>query len=518
MKNWLAHALSLTEVRDQTELTQRYKAALHELSAVSNTWVLVPDVQGRHLELVGSVRGQAWKVDDFSHPFSHVLQSSSPMQLTKTQLLYWQENTFFTELAAQCQVYEEVLIVPLPLEAKKVKVLVMVTAKSLALTAMMEDKYWQQFSALFINCWQTICDLGEEKNRKTVLSASITSIRTKEHRRELSKSLQTRLIGGSEVMHSLRKQVIMAAQSQLNVLIHGETGTGKELVARAVHDASPRKDKAFIAINCAAIPENLLESELFGHVKGAFSGADQHKQGLFFGAHDGTLFLDEIGDLPLPLQAKLLRVIESHSFRPVGGKEEIQVNFRLVAATHVSLNEKIREQGFRQDLFYRLEQFPIKVPALRQRIEDLPELINHFITVYNQHQKTRIVGVCYAVLDKLKHHRFPGNVRELRNLIEYACALTGDDEEISLGKILRHERDIESISECRTKDSSVDSGDMSSLNLKNINDLRRAVQRFEYSVIRLRLEKFDGNRSMAAKSLGLPKRTLAHKCLKLEIE
>jgi sigma-54-specific transcriptional regulator len=375
------------------------------------------------------------------------------------------------------------------------------------------DPHWQQFSALFINCWQMISDLWQETRQKSALTASVNSIRDKEHRRELAQALQSTLIGQSDIMHSLRKEVVIAAQSNLNVLVHGETGTGKDLVANAVHDCSTRRNKPFVAINCAAIPESLLESELFGHAKGAFSGADRAKNGLFAEADGGTLFLDEIGDLPLTLQAKLLRVLESRCFRPVGGKEEIQVDFRLVAATHVSLNRKIQENAFRQDLYYRLEQFPIHVPALRQRLDDLPQLVDYFITAYNRSRNTRITSASACVMEWLNEHPFPGNVRELRNLIEYACALTDDDQAIAKQNLLN--RELEEMPN-PTEQSPLEEG-IGSINVRTINDLKQAVQSFEYEVISSRLEKFGGNRSMAAKSLGIPKRTLAHKCLKMEI-
>jgi sigma-54-specific transcriptional regulator len=207
-------------------------------------------------------------------------------------------------------------------------------------------------------------------------------------------------------------------------MIQGETGTGKELVAQAVHDFSSRADQPFIAINCAAIPENLLESELFGYRKGAFSGAETDKQGLITQADGGTLFLDEIGDMPLVLQAKLLRVLETRMFRPVGGKEELSSDFRLVSATHMSLLEQVRKKTFRQDLYYRLFQYPIRVPALTERTEDIELLGQHFVRLFNQAHGTDIRGIHYRAIDSLKRHGFPGNVRELKHLVEFGCAQT----------------------------------------------------------------------------------------------
>ncbi|MEJ2043850.1 MAG: sigma 54-interacting transcriptional regulator [Reinekea sp.] len=518
MKNWLKHAVSLTEVSDRAELVQRYTAALCQLMPLSRAWVLAPDLQGAQLEMVGIDSSPAFKVNDFDHPFSHVLRAPAPMLLDDSQLPYWQKNADFTGQIAKRERDDGVLITPLPPNASKIRVLLMVLGKPATLDTLANNICWNHFNTLFTNCWQMLSELSREVSQRSVLKASINHIRLKEHRQGLSQSLQSQLIGSSKVMHSLRSQIVVAAQSQLNVLVQGETGTGKELVAKAIHDVSPRQGKPFVAINCAAIPESLLESELFGHVKGAFSGADRNKPGLFAQADGGTLFLDEIGDLPLPLQAKLLRVLESRCFRPVGGKEEIEVDFRLVAATHVALRARTQEQLFRQDLYYRLEQFPIRVPTLYQRTEDLPELVRHFVSLYNQRRDTRITGVQNEVFEWLSQHAFPGNIRELRNLIEYACALTGNDEDITLEKLLSREMEPASVPVSSGNAARPGHAPIASASLITTNDLKQAVQSFEYNLIRSRLDTFDGNRSMTAKSLGIPKRTLAHKCLKLEIE
>jgi len=276
---------------------------------------------------------------------------------------------------------------------------------------------------------------------------------------------------------------------------------------------SVRKQKAFVAINCAAIPENLLESELFGYAKGAFSGATRAKAGLLAEADGGTLFLDEIGDMPLPLQAKLLRLLESRKYRPVGGKEEVASDFRLVAATHVHLKKRVEKGEFRSDLFYRLNQYPLYLPSLVERKEDLQELVAHFVRIYNERQGCKITGVRYAVLQYLREYDFPGNVRELRNIVEYACAQTPVGEEIDVialkTQVLEDEEGKGCVSLLQKTEGQAYS---------QIKNLRQALLRYETAIIKSRLAQYDGNKAKAATSLSLPLRTLAHKCRKLEIQ
>jgi formate hydrogenlyase transcriptional activator len=208
------------------------------------------------------------------------------------------------------------------------------------------------------------------------------------------------------------------------VLVLGETGTGKELIARAIHNLSSRRDRAFVKLNCAAIPLGLLESELFGHERGAFTGAIAQKTGRFELAHKGTLFLDEVGDIPLELQAKLLRVLQEQEFERLGSNRTHKVDVRLIAATHRDLPAMVRQATFREDLYYRLKVFPIDVPPLRQRIEDIPKLVWHFTELYARRMNKRIDEIPSEIMDALVRYRWPGNVRELQNFIERAVILS----------------------------------------------------------------------------------------------
>jgi two-component system response regulator PilR (NtrC family) len=228
-------------------------------------------------------------------------------------------------------------------------------------------------------------------------------------------------------MQSVYELISQVAATKTNVLIVGESGTGKELVARAIHAESDRHDKAFVAVNCAAIPENLLESELFGHVKGAFTGAVQNKEGLFEVADGGTLFLDEVGDLTPPLQVKLLRAIQEKTIRRVGGTNDRRVDARILAATNRRLEDEVMAGRFREDLYYRLNVIQMPLPSLRDRMEDLPLLAQYFVEKYTRELDKPLRGLSDETLRRLAEYRFPGNVRELENIIERAVALSQDE-------------------------------------------------------------------------------------------
>jgi DNA-binding NtrC family response regulator len=236
-----------------------------------------------------------------------------------------------------------------------------------------------------------------------------------------------RIIGEDGKLRQVSQQLHRAAATDATVLLEGESGTGKELFARALHALSPRAEGPFVAINCAAIPETLLETELFGHEKGAFTGAVQRKPGRFEIAHRGTLFLDEIGDLPLPLQAKILRVLEEKQFERVGGTQSLHVDVRIVAATNRHLKQRVAERQFREDLYFRLSVFPITIPPLRERGDDVLILARHFVDKFCRDMNKSVLAIAPASIDELRTYPWPGNVRELQNCIERAVILTEGD-------------------------------------------------------------------------------------------
>jgi formate hydrogenlyase transcriptional activator len=244
------------------------------------------------------------------------------------------------------------------------------------------------------------------------------------------------IIGESAVLKRILKQVETVAPTDSTVLIQGETGTGKELIARAIHNLSGRRERTFVKMNCAAIPTGLLESELFGHEKGAFTGAIAQKIGRFELAHQGTIFLDEVGDIPPELQSKLLRVLQEQEFERLGSTKTIKVNIRLVAATNRDLTQMVSDKQFRSDLYYRLNVFPITLPSLRERPEDIPLLVRYFAQKYSQRMDKRIETIPADALAALSKYHWPGNIRELENLIERSVILShGPDLRVPLGEL-----------------------------------------------------------------------------------
>jgi two-component system response regulator PilR (NtrC family) len=240
-------------------------------------------------------------------------------------------------------------------------------------------------------------------------------------------SIQRPLLGKSPQIEALKKMIVRVASSKTNILIIGESGTGKELVARALHELSPVRSGPFVAVNCGAIPESLIESELFGHKKGSFTGAIADKQGLFEVADGGTLFLDEIGELPLTMQVKLLRAIQDRQIRRVGGNETIKIDLRIVAATNKNLEEGVKKGTFREDLYYRLNVILLETPPLRERVGDIEELAQVFFKRFNEKQKRNLEGFTPEAIEVVLAHRWPGNIRELENVMERVVTLEGSN-------------------------------------------------------------------------------------------
>jgi two-component system response regulator PilR (NtrC family) len=314
------------------------------------------------------------------------------------------------------------------------------------------------------------------------------------------------LIGKSPKMQRVYELVEKVSQTKANVLITGESGTGKELVAKAIHYNSARKDQSFVTLNCGAIPENLLESELFGHMKGSFTGAIANKRGLLEMAAGGTLFMDEIGELPLPLQVKLLRVIQEREFKRVGGTEDIKVDVRIISASNQDLQQKVAQSSFREDLFYRLNVIQIKLPPLRERKEDIPLLVNHFVRKYSAETGKEIEGVTSEALELLLSYDFAGNVRELENIIERSITL-----ETSPSITDRH---IRSYLNERMMSKSIPP----TLEIPEEGiDLNKVVEDLEKAFILKALEHAEGVKKKAAELLGMNFRAMRYKLAKYDL-
>jgi DNA-binding NtrC family response regulator len=310
-------------------------------------------------------------------------------------------------------------------------------------------------------------------------------------------SWRKHIVGSSKAIMRTIEIIRLVGSRRSTILITGETGTGKEMVAKAIHLASPRAQQPLVAVNCNALPENLLEAELFGHVKGAFTGAIQHRVGRFEQANKGSLFLDEVGDLPLDIQTKLLRVLQEREFQRVGSSETIRVDVRLIAATNVDLVQKIREGKFREDLYYRLNVVPIAAPALRDRLEDIPVLARHFVEKICQQEDIPLRRLSPETLERLKNCPWPGNVRQLENAVEMAVALSGTRETL-------YPSDFP-LPLQRAPASAIQT-----------NDFEQTVGRIERQILGDALKKANGNKTVAAEMLGLKRTTLAAKLKSLE--
>lgn len=320
---------------------------------------------------------------------------------------------------------------------------------------------------------------------------------------------RTSLVGSSPAMDQVASLIGLIAPRRSTVLILGETGVGKEVVARCIHRASPRSGRPMVAVNCPAIPEDLLEAELFGHVKGAFTGALNHRVGLFEQAHESTVFIDEIGDLPLELQAKLLRALQEREFRRVGGTETVKVDVRVIAATNVDLMEKVKQGKFREDLYYRLNVVPITVPPLRNRQSDIPRLVYHFIKKVCDQESLPFKSVSEEAMARLCEYHWPGNVRQLENNVEMAVVLCGDravlgSADFSLPSDLPRRRSLDLHSEqiITLPDSGL--------------DFEQVIGRIELNLLGQALQRTKGNKKAAANILGLKRTTLAAKLKSLE--
>lgn len=315
--------------------------------------------------------------------------------------------------------------------------------------------------------------------------------------------VDSRLLGESPPMKTLRKQILKLARSQAPVYISGESGSGKELVARLIHEQGSRGEQPFVPVNCGAIPSELMESEFFGHKKGSFTGAIEDKQGLFQAANGGTLFLDEVADLPLPMQVKLLRAIQEKAVRAVGGQQELVVDVRILCATHKDLAGEVAAERFRQDLYYRLNVIELRVPALRERREDITLLADIMLKRLAEGTGLSPAKLDDDALEKLKSYRFPGNVRELENMLERAYTLCEDDRI--------------SASDLRLADSSPIS-ENGEVNLAQIDNLEDYLEAIERKLIMQALEETRWNRTAAAQRLGLSFRSMRYRLKKLGID
>jgi DNA-binding NtrC family response regulator len=339
----------------------------------------------------------------------------------------------------------------------------------------------------------SLANAAEEKRRR---------VRARQ-RAAAPETWRTLLVGDSLAMERVVETIRLIGPRRCTVLIAGETGTGKEMVARAIHQASPRANQPLVAVNCSALPEHLLEAELFGHVKGAFTGAINARIGRFEQANRGTLFLDEIADMPIELQAKILRVLQDREIQRLGSSETIKADVRVIAATNVNLLERVRQGKFREDLYYRLNVVPVIVPPLRQRDSDIPQLVEHFIRKVCQMEDIPEKSLAPETLARLRACPWPGNVRQLENSVEMAVAMSGDRAVLYAGDFgLPNAASSRAVALGQPAAPEGDAGYM---------DFESAVSQFERSMLERALVKTSGNKTAAAELLGLKRTTLIMK-------
>lgn len=340
-----------------------------------------------------------------------------------------------------------------------------------------------------------------------LINKALASRTLEEENRELKEALfkekfeQGQLLAESEKMKSIMKTVEQIAASSATVLIEGESGTGKELIAHRIHELSPRSQKPFVAVHCAALTESLLASELFGHEKGAFTGASERKVGRFERAHNGTLFLDEVGEISAETQVKLLRVLQEREFERVGGSKTIRVDVRLICATNKNLLEEVRAGRFREDLYYRLNVIYLKVPALRERRSDIPVLAKSFLDHFSRLNSKKIRAIEPEAMESLQNYNWPGNVRELKNIMERMVVLA-QGESLSLAHIPE---------DVRQGRSSAGSQGPAAGAVSPVLPPTAQLEDMEKEFIRTKLQEAHGNKSLAAKKLGISRRTLYRK-------
>jgi DNA-binding NtrC family response regulator len=346
--------------------------------------------------------------------------------------------------------------------------------------------------------------LSTDKLLLTVQNALRIQRLEQENRQLRQKLGDTQIVYSGEKMRKLMAQVARVAASESRVCILGETGTGKELIARAIHEKSNRSEGPYITLNCAAVPAELIESELFGHEKGSFTGAANRHLGKFEQANEGTLFLDEIGDMPLPMQAKLLRVLEQGDVERIGGDKPVKVNVRVIVATHRNLEEQVRQGGFRQDLFHRVYVFPLALPPLRERVEDIPALATHFAAQISKQNGWKEVSFAPDAIQALQSHSWPGNIRELRNVIERVLLFT--------------EGEVITAATVRTALPAASASVGSNASAGSSGTLSHRVEEFERQMILEEIKRQNYHITNTAKALGLERSHLYKKCQQLGID
>lgn len=453
----------------------------------------------------------AFSLENTSNPVVYSLISNKPYIARKLNTLRNVELDL-QRLIKTVSADSTMLCYPFKYGADKSEYSVFVFFAQVSAAEKINDPIYRRLLGI-MSCIMGIYELAERKDKeKKIMQCDLTNLSKNNIQKSVREQIAKEYIGKSKPISVVWDLLARAAAaSEVSVLLRGETGTGKDLAASLIHRHSKRSQGRFVVVNCAAIPEHLLESELFGYCKGAFTGAIQNKLGLIKQADGGTLFLDEIGDLSEILQAKLLRVLQEKCFTPIGADKEEYSDFRLITATHRPLEEWIEKDKFRRDLFYRINQFNITIPVLTDRAEDIPVLVDFFTNAYMQENTAHISGYENSAKELLHDYHYPGNIRELKNIVFQACMFVGADNLVT-------QDNIQDLLHKLTEDHPATEQTYEHV-MKQISgkSLPEATEHFERKIIRMALQSSGGSRSIAADTLGIPKRTLAHKCKKWRI-
>lgn len=471
---------------------------------------LIPYSIGKSIEKIDV----EFDVVDFSHPFSHVIQSRENKMLSYQSLIIWGHDGFQQLVAlANWDNLKQYMIIPIISDSSQLTAMLFLEKLENEQCVSMDTFQW----IIEVFCFQlnTLKQSQIMMNDKKQLMNNLKDLTDSEKKKQCFQLIKSHIIGKSQAMLDLFQHMSRISYTPLSILINGETGVGKDLVARTIHHASDHKSGPFVPVNCGAIPAHLFESEFFGHTKGAFTGAETDREGLISLANGGTLFLDEIGDMPLEIQQKFLRVLETKKYRPLGSDEEKTSDFRIISATHVDLNGAIECKTFRSDLYYRISQYIIKVPSLSERIDDINALVEYFIQEFNHNNQKQIKGMRQSALSVLQSADYSGNVRELKSIILACCSLT-DSDWITMDTVWQYfktiNKEITQIHLVNDETTELDNKEFLLRLLQDKGGLNQSIVFLEKKLLTISLTQHDFNRKQTADFLQIPLRTLSHKC------
>ncbi len=503
----------------KTDLVKRYLQQIVD-DLVGHGWFVLyePDATYRFFEPLvqlateekyAAMRAESVAINDLEHPVSMAYVMRQPQQFELHQRVG--SSRAFKRLQGMFLDNPDIIIVPLGIQPEMPPLAILMVCRSQGEKSQ-SSPLWRQTLHLLAILLDRQREQEDKKRQQHNLRHQLKQASDQSRQQAQIEAVKRRFIGADPASRKVQQGIVNAAQNQLSVLIRGETGCGKDLVAVQIHQLSVDPNTPFVAVNCAAIPADLIEAELFGSRKGAYTGSTESRAGLVENAQGGILFLDEIGDMPQALQAVLLRVLNEKTYRKVGESQERRADFRLICATNAPLEEMVAQGRFRKDLYYRICQLQLNVPALRQHLEDVPELAAHFVKQYSLETGQYYPPLPSRQIRLLKQHDWPGNVRELKNFIFTYLAQASASTEGSAETLKAF------LGEWRQPSGSPAVATTDIDNLFGGTDLRQASQLFEKQMIAARLKESGGNRNKAAQSLGIPKRTLAYKCKKLQID